>query len=122
MPQLLARGLYGIAGPTSDGPFARRRGETLALAQAFAAAGAPVVQVRDKAATGRELVALACELRALLPTSTLLVVNDRLDVALASGADGVHLGQDDLPLAEARHVLDRCGRRLLVGLSTHDPA
>jgi len=122
MPQLLERGLYGIAGPASAGPFARRREETLALAQAFAAAGAPVVQLRDKVATGRELVALARELRALLPSSTLLVVNDRLDVALAAGADGVHLGQDDLPVDVARDVLARCGRRLLVGVSAHDAA
>lgn len=45
------------------------------------------------------------------------IVNDDLDVALASGADGVHVGQDDLPVAEVRR---RAGRRLIVGVSAHD--
>jgi thiamine-phosphate diphosphorylase len=47
-----------------------------------------------------------------------LIVNDRIDVALAAGADGVHLGQTDLPLAEARAV---AGVRLWIGISTHNP-
>ena len=48
----------------------------------------------------------------------LLIVNDRIDVALAAGADGVHLGQTDVPLAEARKL----ARKLLIGVSTHDLA
>jgi hypothetical protein len=69
MPKLLSRGLYGIAGPASDGPFARRREETLALAQAFAAAGAPVVQLRDKAAKVPELEAELAKARAELESA-----------------------------------------------------
>jgi thiamine-phosphate diphosphorylase len=51
-----------------------------------------------------------------------LVVNDRLDVALAAGADGVHLGQTDLPIAEARRVLRELARPLWIGVSTHNVA
>jgi thiamine-phosphate pyrophosphorylase len=68
--------------------------------------GAPAIQLRDKLRTPRESVALA---RALLAETraagALLFVNDRVDVALASGADGTHLGDDDLPLAAARHIV-----------------
>jgi thiamine-phosphate pyrophosphorylase len=51
-----------------------------------------------------------------------LIINDRLDVALACGADGVHLGQRDLALADARAALAACGRQLWIGISTHDVA
>jgi thiamine-phosphate pyrophosphorylase len=50
------------------------------------------------------------------------VVNDRVDVALLVQADAVHLGQDDLELADARRIADGLGRKLLVGVSTHDLA
>lgn len=68
--------------------------------------GTPSVQLRSKTASGREMVELA---RALLvetrTAGALLWVNDRLDVALAAGADGAHLGQDDVPLADARRIV-----------------
>jgi thiamine-phosphate pyrophosphorylase len=90
------------------------------IVRAVVAAGAPAVQVRDKAATARELVALT---RALLPITraahALLFVNDRLDVALAAGADGVHLGPDDIPVTAARLPAPL---PFLVGCSTDDPA
>jgi thiamine-phosphate pyrophosphorylase len=83
------------------------------------AAGAPAVQVRAKDASARELLELG---RAILPaaraTDALLFVNDRLDVALALGADGVHLGPDDVPVAAARRVAPE---GFLVGASTDDP-
>ena len=67
------------------------------------AGGVTVVQVRDPRATGRELFELVTEVRAELSgTGVPLLVDDRLDVALAAGADGVHLGQSDLPAAAAR--------------------
>jgi thiamine-phosphate pyrophosphorylase len=83
------------------------------------AAGAPAVQLRAKDASANELAELG---RALLPAArasgALLFVNDRLDVALALGADGVHLGPDDLPVAAARRAAPT---GFLIGASADDP-
>jgi thiamine-phosphate pyrophosphorylase len=77
--------------------------------------GVTCVQLREKEAPTREMLALALELKSLLgPAGVPLIVNDRLDVALAAGADGVHLGQKDLPLADARRI---AGGRLVIGIS-----
>src|SRR5690606_17510047 len=84
------------------------------LARQLVEAGAGVVQLRMKTASACELLASARALRRELAVP--FVVNDRLDVALAVGADGVHLGQTDLPLADARRI---AGSRLLIGISTH---
>ncbi|MGE0159467.1 MAG: thiamine phosphate synthase, partial [Gemmatimonadales bacterium] len=82
-------------------------------------AGAPAVQVRAKGAPARELLELG---RAVLPIArahrALLFVNDRLDVALALGADGVHVGPDDVPVAAVRRAVPA---GFLVGASTDDP-
>lgn len=82
-------------------------------------AGAPAIQIRDKEASARELAALT---RTILPFTAaahaLLFVNDRLDVALAVGADGVHLGPDDIPLTAARRIAPP---PFLIGCSTDDP-
>ena len=87
---------------------------------AVAAAGAGTVQLRDKEASARELLGMARRLRAVTARhGTLLIVNDRLDVALAAGADGVHLGPSDVPVAAARRVAPD---GFLVGHSTDDPA
>jgi thiamine-phosphate diphosphorylase len=79
-------------------------------------AGARVIQLRAKAATPREFFQLAREARALADGHDCkLIVNDRADIALACGADGVHLGQDDLPLGAARKLMaDK-----VIGISTH---
>lgn len=83
------------------------------------AAGATAVQLRDKEAPPRELLVLARRLRAVTARhGALLIVNDRLDVALAAGADGVHLGPDDVPVAAARRVVPD---GFLLGHSTDDP-
>jgi thiamine-phosphate pyrophosphorylase len=87
-----------------------------AVADAVLAAGGRWLQLRHKAASTGELAALAGRLVARVRAAGgVLVVNDRLDVALAAGADGVHLGQDDLPAREAR----RLAPGLVVGVSTH---
>jgi thiamine-phosphate pyrophosphorylase len=92
------------------------------VASALAAlpAGAALVQLRDKALGGSALLRLA---RALVPVCrehrTPLLVNDRADIALAAGADGVHLPANGLLPADARALL---GSRALVGTSCHDPA
>jgi thiamine-phosphate pyrophosphorylase len=81
--------------------------------------GVTAVQLRDKDAPARSLYALTTTLLRMLDgTQVPLVVNDRLDVALAAGAHGVHLGQDDLPVEEARRI---AGPDMLVGLSVSTP-
>lgn len=82
-------------------------------------AGAPAVQLRDKQANARALFEQAVRLRAITASlGALLIVNDRLDVALAAHADGVHLGPDDMPVAAARRAAPR---PFLIGWSTDDP-
>jgi thiamine-phosphate diphosphorylase len=82
-------------------------------------AGAPAIQLRDKAGTARELFEQARALGEIVrPHGALLFVNDRLDVALAARADGVHLGPDDLPIAAARRAAPAS---FLIGFSTDDP-
>jgi len=77
--------------------------------------GAPIIQLREKELPAREVFELALELRRITrEAGALFIVNDRVDIAAASGADGVHLGQDDLPVAAARRLL---GAGALVGIS-----
>ena len=86
-----------------------------------AGAGATVLQVRLKpASAGAVLAAARMARRVTREVGALLVVNDRLDVALEAEADAVHLGQDDLGLADARAVARAAGRTLAIGVSTHD--
>lgn len=83
------------------------------------AAGAPAVQLRDKAADARDLFDQAVAMRSLTNEfGALLFINDRLDVALAAGADGVHLGPDDMPPEAARRAAPS---PFLIGWSTDDP-
>jgi thiamine-phosphate pyrophosphorylase len=83
------------------------------------AGGVDVVQLRDKEASDDELVAAGRRFRELCDEhGALFLVNDRPDLALACGADGVHVGQDDRPVEEVRREL---GNELLIGLSTHSP-
>ena len=104
--------LYVIVDPLDTGR------DPVALAEAFLAGGARLLQLRLKAVSPRELL-LAAE--AIAPRAraagALFLVNDRPDVARAAGADGVHLGQDDLPVRAARRIL---GPHALIGVSTHD--
>jgi len=81
--------------------------------------GVTVVQIREKGTGTREFLALAQALKALLdPSGIPLIVNDRLDLALACDAAGVHLGQEDMPCDIARRVL---GPKRLLGVSVSDP-
>ena len=82
--------------------------------------GASVVQLRDKKASDRELVACAKELLKITkPKGVPLIINDRISVAKHSGADGVHLGQEDANFKEARKIL---GKKAIIGRSTHNQA
>jgi thiamine-phosphate pyrophosphorylase len=79
-------------------------------------AGVRLVQMREKDLEGRQLYLRALEFRRLTAAAgALFIVNDRVDVALAADADGVHLGQDDLPVGAVRHLAPH----LIVGASTH---
>lgn len=90
------------------------------IVAACLAAGAPAIQLRDKNATARALLEQATRLLRLTRRHrALLFLNDRLDVALAAGADGVHLGPADLPIAAARRAAPP---PFLIGYSTDDPA
>lgn len=81
------------------------------------AGGARIVQLREKDLTKRDFYGLARRFREVTERDgVLLIVNDHLDIALACGADGVHLGQDDLPLSAARTLAPD----LIIGVSTHD--
>ncbi|MEN6343355.1 MAG: thiamine phosphate synthase [Methanospirillum sp.] len=87
----------------------------LECARGAVAGGADVVQLREKARSAGEILAIARAIRAATAGSgTLFVVNDRLDIALAADADGVHLGQGDLPVAAARQL---ASRPFLIGAS-----
>jgi thiamine-phosphate pyrophosphorylase len=84
------------------------------------AGGVDVIQLREKGIEARtELERLAVLKEACQRHGALLAVNDRADVALAAGADVLHLGQDDLPVSWARRIV---GDEMLIGRSTHDPA
>lgn len=82
--------------------------------------GVTLVQYRAKTASSAELYAEALQLKALCDSFNVpLIINDRLDIAMAVGAAGVHLGQDDLPCAAARRIL---GEDYIIGVSAHNPA
>jgi len=86
---------------------------------AAAEAGASIFQYRNKTASMKEAYVEALALRqAAAKAGVLFIVNDRCDLALAVDADGVHLGQGDLPLDLARKVM---GQDKLIGISTHNP-
>ena len=88
--------------------------------RAVCEAGVDIVQLRDKALDDHAVVERAAVAReAAHAAGALFVLNDRPDLAVACGADGVHVGQDDSPAADARRIV---GPDALVGLSTHAPA
>jgi thiamine-phosphate pyrophosphorylase len=105
----------------------RERGDLAEFADAALAGGVDIIQLRDKGSAGeqqfgplearQELDALEILADAARRHGALLAVNDRADIALAAGADVLHLGQDDLPLPIARDII---GPRPVIGRSTHD--
>ena len=101
--------LYALVDPAVSG------GRLLADLAACIASSATLVQLRDKCGSTRAMVEEARALRAVLePKGVPLLINDRVDVALAAEADGVHIGQDDMAPADARLLL---GRGAIIGLS-----
>jgi thiamine-phosphate pyrophosphorylase len=91
----------------------------LRAVEAAVKGGVTMVQLREKEASTGEFFALAKELLALTrPLHIPLIINDRLDIALAAGADGLHIGQSDLPLKEARRI---AGKDFIIGVSAAAP-
>lgn len=106
--------VYAILDPQHAG------GRTLPeLARLVAAGGATLIQLRDKVSDTDAMIASARAIKAALPSHVPLLVNDRVDVAFAAGADGVHLGQTDMPVREAR---DKLGDLATIGLSIKSEA
>jgi thiamine-phosphate pyrophosphorylase len=101
--------LYALLDPERSG------GADLAeLGRNVVDGGATLIQLRDKHGSTRRLIAETQAIKAALPRPVPVLVNDRVDVALAAGADGVHVGQDDMPAQEARQLL---GPDAIIGLS-----
>ncbi|HEY9157210.1 MAG TPA: thiamine phosphate synthase [Candidatus Binatus sp.] len=91
--------------------------EPVRLAEIFLDAGARIMQLRLKDAPGRDFLAAARAIAGLCRSrGAILIVNDRVDIAILAGAHGVHLGQEDLPLEAARRI---AGPGRIIGISTH---
>jgi thiamine-phosphate pyrophosphorylase len=106
--------LYALVDPERAG------GHTLPdLARAVVAGGATLLQLRDKLGATRTMIESARAIKAATAgTGVPLLINDRVDVALAAGADGVHVGWDDMAVPDARRLL---GRDAIIGLSMKTP-
>ena len=86
------------------------------------AGGASLVQYRNKSGHARQMLSQARELRRVTLEKATLIMNDRVDLCLAAGFDGVHLGQEDLSPEAARHIFQAAGQSdLWIGFSTHNP-
>ncbi|MGA7872258.1 MAG: thiamine phosphate synthase [Candidatus Binatus sp.] len=90
--------------------------EPVSLAETLLQAGARIMQLRLKGAPGRDFLATARAIAEMCrKRGAILIVNDRVDIAILAGAHGVHLGQQDLPLEAARRI----GPGMIIGISTH---
>ena len=93
--------------------------DVCSIVEAIAAAGAKIVQIREKNLSDSAVFELVKKCKAITERHLmLLIVDDRLDIAIAAGADGVHLGQEDFPLREAKKLAPE----MLLGISTHNAA
>lgn len=102
--------------PVVSSEFCNGRNPTEVVA-AIAAGGAKIVQIREKNLSDKLLLELIKKCKPIIDRhNMLLIVDDRVDIAIAAGADGVHLGQDDFPLIEAKKLAPN----LLFGISTHN--
>lgn len=112
---LLTADIYGI----TAGEYSRGR-SNLEVARQMIAAGIKVIQYREKEKTLREKYNECLQIREITRESGVtFIVNDHVDLALLVGADGVHIGQDDLPPEQVRQLV---GDEMIIGMSTHSPA
>jgi thiamine-phosphate pyrophosphorylase len=94
-----------------------REKSNLEVVKAAISGGADIVQLREKDLSTKEIVEMGRELKKVTDYYNIpLIINDRVDISLAIDADGVHLGQDDLPVEEARRLI---GKDKILGISTH---
>ena len=103
--------------PILDASFFQDIEALLSAAEELLAGGVTLLQYRNKSANAREMLEQARELKHRLGGSVKLIMNDRADICLAAGFDGVHVGQEDLSPQGARKVI---GDRLCLGVSTHN--
>lgn len=87
------------------------------IAKKSVLSGVDIVQIRDKHGCTKDILAFAGKLLSFLKRKVPVIINDRIDLAIASGVDGVHLGQDDLPLSVARRLM---GPNAIIGVSCQD--
>ena len=114
LANFLAGDLYGI----TDAAHCLGRGNVETVRQLLAA-GVTVIQYREKDLSGREMYDECKAIRALTAAAgATFIVNDHVDLAVVVGADGVHVGQDDLPIEEVRRLV---GPDMVIGLSTNAP-
>ncbi|MEZ5333762.1 MAG: thiamine phosphate synthase [Methanolobus sp.] len=90
---------------------------TLSDVENAVAAGCRIIQYREKTGSTRDMVLEAAQIKTLCGSEAIFLVNDRVDVALAVDADGVHIGQDDMPIDTAREIL---GKDKIIGLTVHN--
>jgi thiamine-phosphate pyrophosphorylase len=99
------------------GAYVITSGDHVKIAREACRGGAKVVQYRDKTSSRQEMLKIADEIRKITKEyNSLFIVNDLVDIALMSGADGVHLGQDDVPIRRAREITPD---GFIIGISTH---
>lgn len=111
--------LYPILDPALLAGLGDQVSRVTAFARELVQGGATLIQYRNKNGSGRQMLTDARELRRALGREIRLIMNDRADLCLTAGLDGVHVGQDDLSPESARLVV---GDRLWVGVSTHSVA
>jgi thiamine-phosphate pyrophosphorylase len=104
--------------PILDAGFFLDGNAMFAVADALAAAGCTLLQYRNKSGNARQMLDEARELRARLGAGVKLIMNDRADLCLVAGFDGLHVGQDDLSPESARRII---GPDRWLGVSTHNP-
>lgn len=115
--QMILPKLYAIVDVACFAAPLRTTAAIVDYAKDLAAGGASVIQYRNKVGTTREMLAHAREIRRVLGSDVTLIMNDRADICLAAGYNGVHVGQDDLSPEGARTVI---GADRILGVSTHN--
>ena len=110
--------LYAIVDVTCFAPQLRTTNSIVEFARDLGEGGVTLLQYRNKEGVTRDMMRHAREIKRVLEGKVKLIMNDRADLCIAAGYDGVHLGQDDLPAEGARLVV---GADRIVGVSTHSP-